>query len=387
MKPATLAPLAVILAALSLQSTAEASQCTASVVTAGLRAPTKAIVTSQRNLLVAEQGAGANTGRISIVDPVTGARRTLIDGLPSALAAPNNDPSGPSGLAMRGRTLYVTIGLGDAVASGPLPNSFVPNPNPSSPLFSSVLALHLSARTEAITHGFELTADDQTALKDGATVTLDNGSGDRVSVELVADFPDYLPEPRPGLPDAVRQSNPFGAAIAGNQLFVADASGNIVRDVDLDTGEVSTLTAFAPLPNNMGFGPPVVEAVPDSVHVVGGQLLVSLLSGFPFPIGNSQVRAVDIASGVSTPFITGLTAAIDVLPEDRGFLTLEFSTNMLEPGTPGRLSFYATNSSVPVVVDDCLITPTSLARDPKSHALFVTEIFTGRVMKVPRSTE
>jgi hypothetical protein len=384
MQTLTLAPLAAAFATLSVAGIADASQCTASVVTAGLRAPTKALFTTQRNLLVAEQGAGVNTGRVSIVDPATGDRRTLIDGLPSAHAAPNDDPSGPSGLAMRGRTLYVTIGLGDAVVTGPAPNSFLPNPDPSSPLFSSVLAIQLSARTEAVTAGFELTADDQVALKNGGIVTLDNGAGDRVTVELVADFPDYVSEPRPDLPEAVRQSNPFGAAIAGGHLFVADASSNIVRDIDLDTREVSTLTEFAPLPNNRGFGPPVVEAVPDSVRVMGSQLLVSLLSGFPFPIGNSQVRVVDIATGASAPFITGLSAAIDVLPDDGGFLTLEFSTDMLAQDALGRLSARATPSSPPVVIDDCLVTPTSVTRDPKSRALFITEIFTGRVMKVPR---
>jgi len=75
------------------------------------------------NLLVAEQGNGPNTGRISILDPSSGERRTLLDGLPSAI---NNlggfpAPSGPSGLAMRGRTLFIAIGVGDAALLGPLP--------------------------------------------------------------------------------------------------------------------------------------------------------------------------------------------------------------------------------------------------------------------------
>jgi hypothetical protein len=277
--------------------------------------------------------------------------------------------------------LYVTIGLGDAVLNGPLPASFVPNPNPSSVLFSSVLAIQFSANVETNTNGFALSLSDQAALKNGVTVDLDNGTGDKMSIKLVADFPDYLPEPRPGLTNAVRQSNPFGVAIDGDQLYVADASGNTVRAVDIETGTFTTLTTFGPLPNNRGFGPPVVEAVPDSVHLLGNQLLVTLLSGFPFPIGNAQVRAVDIATGTDTPFITGLTSAIDVLPgDDGGFLTLEFSTNMLAPGTAGRLSSYASPTATPVIIADCLITPTSIARE--AGDVFVTEIFTGRVMKV-----
>src|SRR5262252_845824 len=78
-----------------------------SVVASGLKAPVKTIVTPKGNLLVAEAGNGPNTGRISIIDS-SGNRRTLIDGLPSGLAPPNFDPSGPSGLALRGRMLFIT---------------------------------------------------------------------------------------------------------------------------------------------------------------------------------------------------------------------------------------------------------------------------------------
>jgi len=375
--------LTLVLAVLVVPFSVTYGQCPTSVVTGGLKAPTKIIFSTKGNLIVAEQGEGPNTGRISLIAPESGVRRTLIDGLPSGFSAPNNDPGGPSGLAMRGRTLYVAIGVGDAVLSGPLPNSFVANPNPSSQLFSSVLAIHFSAAAEQNTTGFALSQANQSSLKSGATVDLSNGDGDKLSVELIADFPDYVSEPRPGLPNGVRQSNPFGLALSGNHLFVADASANIVRDVNLETRTSSTFTTFGPIPNNRGFGPPVVEPVPDSVRLFGDQLLVTLLTGFPFPVGNSQVRAVDIAAGTSAPFITNLTSAIDVLPAgDGGFLTLEFSTDMLNPSAPSRLSYYSNPSGTPTVLANCLITPTSMARDEETNNLYVTEIFTGRVMKV-----
>ena len=153
MKRRGYAVIGAILGIVALGSSRAIAQCPVSVLTTGLRAPTKIILSAKNNLLVAEGGNGPNTGRVSIIDPNSGARRTLIDGLPAGFAAPNNDPSGPSGLAMQGRTLYVAIGLGDAVLSGPLPNSFVANPNPSSPIFSSVLAIHFSAATETNTSG------------------------------------------------------------------------------------------------------------------------------------------------------------------------------------------------------------------------------------------
>ena len=105
-----------------------------------------------------------------------------------------------------------------------------------------------------------------------------------MTIRLVGDFPDY-PEPRPGEPNNVRQSNPFGLVAVDDQLDVVDASTNQVRTMDIDTGAIGTLTSFGPLPNTRGFGPPVVEAVPDSIHLFEDQLLVTLLSGFPFPVG------------------------------------------------------------------------------------------------------
>jgi hypothetical protein len=127
----------------------------------------------------------------------------------------------------------------------------------------------------------------------------------------------------------------------------------------LQTGNFTVLTTFAPLPNNRGFGPPVVEAVPDSIHLVGNQLLVTLLSGFPFPLGNAQVRAVDPVTGNSTPFITGLTSAIDVLPDgDGGFFTLEYSADML---AGVRAVTFPTTVNIPTMVGPKVV-PTGLVK-------------------------
>lgn len=358
---------------------------TITTVASGLLAPTKVVLSTQGNLLVAEAGIGPNTGRISLVDPTTGARRTLLNGLPSAFAAPNHDPSGPSALLRRGRTLFVAIGTGDAVVNGAAPTTTVPNPYPASPLFSSVLAIHFSANVEKSTGGFTLSLADQAALKAGSLVVLDNGSGDKLTVDLVADFDNYISEPRPTEPNNVRASNPFDLAVIDERLFVVDASMNSVRTVDLVTGAVGTLTTFAPLPNTRGFGPPVVEAVPDSICVYGDQLLVTVLTGFPFPLGGAQVRMVDPVTGANGPLITGLTSAIDVRPlNDGGFLTLEYTTNMLAgvPPPPGRLQWFATPSSTPVVISNTLSTPTNMELDEKTGSIFITEIFSGKILKV-----
>jgi hypothetical protein len=379
-----------VLLMFTLMSVSVSAQCPTTVFASDLRAPTKIILSQNGNLLVAEQGNGPNTGRISILDPSSGERRTLLDGLPSGI---NNlggfpAPSGPSGLAMRGRTLFIAIGVGDAALLGPLPGTEVPNPNPSSPILSSVLEVHFSANAENISSGFTLTEADQAALKSGAELVLDNGKGDRLTIKLLADFPNVVPAPRPDLPDNTVSSNPFGVAVTGNLLYVVDASLNLIWTVELNSGATAVLTRFASLPNPLfPFGPLAIDPVPDSIHLFGRKFLVTLLSGFPFPPDVAQVRIVDPHTGDDKPFITGLTSAIDVLPvKTRGdgdeFVTLEFSTDQLAQA-PGRLQLFTSPGGPPVVIANCLITPTSMALDPKTGSLFVTEIFTGRIIEVP----
>ena len=204
--------------------------------------------------------------------------------------------------------------------------------------------------------------------------------------ELVADFPDYVADPRPNAPDNVRASNPFGLTLLGNRLYVVDASLNSIRTIDLATRAVGTLTTFAPLPNTRGMGPPVVEAVPDSIRVYGDQLLVTLLTGFPFPLGGSQVHLVNPVTGASTPFITGLTSAIDAVPlPGGGFLTLEHTRDMLAgaaAGASGRLQWFATRDATPVVIADSLRSPTRVEFDERTGEAYITEIFAGSIMKV-----
>jgi hypothetical protein len=375
---------ALVTATFSLLDTDARAQAT-SVFASGLLAPVKLIVTPAGNLLVAESGNGPNTGRVSIIDP-SGNRRTLLDGLPSGFAPPNNDASGPSGLALRGRTLYIAIGVGDATLPGPVPGTEIANPNPSSPLFASVLSVRFNSAVEEITDGFTLTAANHQALKTGARLRLTNGGGDRITIALAADFRDFTYEARPGAPNNVRPSNVFGVVIRDDNLYVVDASQNTIREVDINTGDSRVLVRFPARPNPLPFGPPFIDPVPDSIRLFGRQLLVTFLTGFPFPPGSADVRRVNLANNSHSTLIGGLTSAIDVLPvtedgQDR-FFVLEFSTNMLM-GAPGRLSRFDSPSGPPVVVAGGLISPTSIARNEMTGDIFITQIFTGQIVRVP----
>ena len=360
------------------------AQCPAPVVAGGLQRPLGITQSNQGRLFVSETGPPVvNSGRISIVD-TDGVRRTLLSGLPSGVGS-IGDFTGPTGLFMRGRTLYVLIGEGNSTLPGPFPGAELPNPNPASPLFSSVLAIHISARTEAITTGFTLTAEQQQALANGETLTLSNGAGDKIKIELIANFPNFVDNPDLP-PPFVIHSNPFDLVVTGNQVFVTDSGRNLVHEVDISTGTFSVLTMFPPIANPLPFGPPFVEAVPTGIARSNGQLLVTLFRGFPFPAGSSVVEQVDPSTGAHSVLISGLSSAIDVLPVtskgDTDYLVLQFSTDLLSGGL-GSLLRFETPDSTPTVLADCLITPTSMTLDEKTGTLYITELATGRVVTVP----
>ena len=73
---------------------------------------------------------------------------------------------------------------------------------------------------------------------------MSNASGDRSLPELVVNFPDYTPEPRPDFPENVRNSNPFDLVAVGNKLYVANGGQNLIHQVDISTGAFSKLCEF-----------------------------------------------------------------------------------------------------------------------------------------------
>lgn len=359
--------------------------CSAVEVATGLVRPQGVVQSNLGNLIVAEAGPGTpNTGRISIVSPA-GERRALLSGLPSG-RADVGDPAGPAGVFMRGRTLYAAIGIGDAILAGPVPRTAIANPTPSSPLFSSVLAIHFSAEVERSTAGFVLSLADHNALALGQRVTLANGGGETITLELVANFPDWIPEPLPSLASNVRGSNPFDLVVVADQVFVTDGGRNLVWRVDAPTGSYVALTDFPRIPNPIfPVGPPTSEAVPTGIAFQDGSLMVTLLRGAPFANGTSTVMAVDPATGAQSAYISGLKTAIDTRQlrwgESSTQLVLQYSYGPAPFfGGPGAVLRFDTPAGPARVLDNCLAQPTSMAWDAKARQLYVTEIVSGRLM-------
>lgn len=377
-------PLLIALGLLMTAADARAQLCPGTTLISGLRSPMGLALSNGGNLVVSETGTPVpQSGRISILDPL-GNRRTLLGGLPSGINDVN-EPSGPAGIAMRGRTLYVLIGIGDSVLPGPVPTTHLVNPNVSSPIFSSILAIHLSANVEKTTAGFTLSLADQQALASGEKVILSNGRGDTIEIALVANFPNYVPNPLPGFPQIVRGSNPFSLVVVADRLYVTDGGRNLVWQVDLATGKLSELTAFGTIPNPLPIGGPVVEAVPTGIEYAGGQLLVTLFRGVPFPPGTSVVMEVDPTTGAQSPLITGLKTAIEVIRissrGDDDYLVLQHSSGQAPFfAGPGVVLRFESPTSAPSLLANCLTRPTSMVLDDKTGTLYVAEYLTGRIV-------
>jgi hypothetical protein len=375
-----LASMAVVLLATAKTS----AQCTELI--AGLHKPLGSALTNRGNLLVSESGTGAQgSGRISIVDP-SGNRRTLIDGLPSGISDVGS-PLGPAGLFMSGRTLYVAMSAGDVVIAGPCPGSDRPNPNgPSSPIFSSVLAIQFSATVEQSTTGFTLTPADEQALADHQTVTLSNDSG-QITIRMVANFPDYIPFPIPCFPDNVLHSNPFQLVAVEDTLYVTDGGRNLAWAVDLLTESFSPLVAFPNIPNPLypAVGGPFLQAVPTGIAAFDDQLLVTLFRGGPFPTGVSTVEQIDPTTGGDTPLITGRTDAIGIRPmKTRGatsYLVLQYASAGPFFQGPGLVLRFDDPVGPPTVIANCLTHPTSMTLNERTGKLYVTEE-AGRVVAI-----
>ena len=361
---------------------------TVEVLTSRLIQPNKVILAGDTSLLVSEAGTvKPNTGRISLINRVNGNRRTLINGLPSGVndLGGSPSPSGPSGLDLRGRILYITIGVGDAVEAGAGPGLEFSNPNPSSQLYNSVLKLTLPYDFENLSGKFSLTAENQQTLVEGRTVVLTNAGGQNLRVELVINLPDFTTAPTPTAPNNVKASNLYGVASFKKELFLVDAGQNRITRVKTDGTGKKTFVSFDSKPNPAypALGGPEVEAVPVKIRRIGGRMmLVPLLTGFPFVQGLSDIRSVSLTGGErKRVFIPNLTSAIDIAQvSETQYFTLEYSANQLE-NAPGRLRYYRSLDHTSLTLVSDLISPTSMAFDHGS-TIYVTSTSTGKVLGI-----
>jgi sugar lactone lactonase YvrE len=224
--------------------------------------------------------------------------------------------------------------------------------------------------------GFVLTLPDQQKLASGSKVTLADTRGDKITIELVVNFPDFVP----GVNPSIAHSNPFGIVGVADRLYVTDGGENKIWQIDLPTGSFNTLTEFPSVNNPLfpALGGPVEDAVPTGIIYSKGQLLVTLFRGVPFAPGTSSVEQVDPATGRHAAVIDGLTSAIGTArigdQGDTGYLVLQFSSIGPFLGGPGLVLRFDSPHSPAHVVADCLTAPTSMVFDPGERTLYVTDL-------------
>ncbi len=163
--------------------------------------------------------------------------------------------------------------------------------------------------------------------------------------------------------------------------FVIDARMNTVLRVNTSTGRSKVVTRFDPSKSNVP-GPPVSDAVADSIHAYDDSLLIKQLTGFPFTPGVSRAVLVNSQTGDSSVFIANLSSAIDTAARRTNgrtqFWVLAFSGKLgsAKP-VPGRLTRY--DGEVGQVVLGHLVTPTSMVLDSAPGDIFISELDTGLI--------
>ena len=199
--------------------------------------------------------------------------------------------------------------------------------------------------------------------------------GTAVSIEGGAATPlaDLAAYERTQDPDADElNSNPYGiVALAGGGFAISDAGGNDILSVD-PAGGIATLAVLAPAANTLPFGPPFYQAVPTGIAVSGnGAILVGELTGFPFPVGEADVLALE--GSVLSSIASGFTNLIDVAVGADGVVyALELdSDSLIGPDTTGSLFAVGPGGQTTPLYRD-LSAPTALAVGP-GGVIYVAE--------------
>ena len=158
---------------------------------------------------------------------------------------------------------------------------------------------------------------------------------------MLANFQDFTPN----AVTIYKHSDPYSIALSANRrdVYVSDAGQDSIVRINGENGQMRTVLRIPRIPSSVP-GPPVSDPVPNSLVPYGSQFLVVQLTGFPFTPGVSRVSIFDPETRTLSPFLNGLTSAMDIvyIPRENArarFLVLEFSNNFLgHAPRPGQAS-------------------------------------------------
>lgn len=281
-----------------------------------------------------------DTGSITKISR-KGHQSRVVTGLPSIDLG--GEGTGPSDVAIHGSKLMITIGMGAPPA----------------------------ARDQFV----ELLDDDFYA--GFATVQQAKLSGKKTSVRTVADLAQFEADVNPH-PDML-DTNPNAIVADGSGWLITDAGGNSVLRMD----HKGRLRTVAVPPGGEAEAPPFLELPPGTMIPFepvptaaergrDGSVYISVLTGFPFPVGGSTIWKVS-PRGTVTSWATGLTNVTDLtFGSDGSLYAVQLVNNGLLSGDmTGSLVKVRKGKSSHQVIADGLFAPYGVTVH-KHHAYVTT---------------
>lgn len=308
------------------------------VLTAGLIAPRGMTLGPDGMIYIAEAGTGGDTefeaedgsvvkngftGRVSKVDPATGTRTTVADGLPSQLG-PMGDTVGPADVAFVGNTLYYlqTHG-GEGYGFPDTPTGIYRiAANGDTNLVANIGEFNIENPTTAITDGSQL--DIETGGNPYSMIVRDSvfyvsdGNHNRLlrvttagAVSAVAEFPNHPVST--GI--AETESGLFYVGYLGLAPFLPQ-DGKVVS-VSPGTGDIVEVASGVPMITDVAVG-------------TGDQLYaLSFSEGFA-PFTGKVLRVED--DGTLTTLVAGLTFTSDMMFIGDTLYVVDDGLSALGPG-------------------------------------------------------
>ena len=309
----------------------EPMEPTVEVIATGLLAPQGIELDDQGRLWIAEQGTGADDGRISVLTP-DGTRHTYVDQVPSNIV--QGSPEGIHHILVVDDVIWSAAGFGEDSPDGILLRDEISGYTPGDP--------------------------------PDATGTFD----DVGTFVLAAD------------PTGTGQTNIYNlTAGPGGDIYIVDASANAVIRREAGSGDLSVFATLPGIENSSGVGPPVMQAVPTGIVFDGSQFLVSAFPGFPFVEGAARVFAVDLSGNVTT-LHEGLTSAVDLTFDPSGNLVvLEYATGFMGDFAPNTGAVVRLTGGGEETLISGLNTPAGIRFAPDG-SFYVSDFAGGRILKV-----
>ncbi len=185
----------------------------------------------------------------------------------------------------------------------------------------------------------------------------------------------------PNNPD--KDSHPYNLTKGPDgDLYITDAGANAIVHRK-GPNHYSILAEIPNFPNTTGIGGPIIQAVPTSIKFDGRNFLVTTLTGFPFPSGQSNMYTVSMSGKVSV-YQKGFTMLVDQAEghgSDHMVVQYAASFNLATGFTPNSGALLWVNGAMSTVLAGGLNQPVGI-KQVNSYTWYVTLLGDGSVLKV-----